>query len=60
MVKSCLVLEHDAIALREGRDAMTSHFLPHHARYPYSPLIERADYDWLGGKRLAFLHHHQY
>ncbi|HET7847595.1 MAG TPA: polysaccharide deacetylase family protein [Pseudolabrys sp.] len=25
----------------------------HHNRYPYSPIIERAPYDWPGGKRLA-------
>ena len=28
--------------------------LPGHGRYDYSPLIERRDYDWPGGKRLAF------
>ncbi len=27
----------------------------HHGRYAYSPIIERADYDWPGGKRLAFI-----
>ncbi len=26
----------------------------HHGRYQYSPIIERADYDWPDGKRLAF------
>ena len=26
---------------------------PTHGRYPYSPIIERSDYDWPGGKRLA-------
>jgi allantoinase len=25
-----------------------------HGRYEYSPIIERPDYDWPGGKRLAF------
>lgn len=33
---------------------MTSYVLPHHDRYPYSPITERVDYDWPGGKRLAF------
>src|SRR6266496_1702483 len=28
--------------------------LPAHNRYPYSPIIERKDYSWPGGKRLAF------
>ena len=28
--------------------------LPHHNRYDYSPLPERKDYSWPGGKRLAF------
>ena len=28
--------------------------LPHHNRYEYSPLAERKDYSWPGGKRLAF------
>jgi peptidoglycan/xylan/chitin deacetylase (PgdA/CDA1 family) len=28
--------------------------LPKHGRYDYSPIIERADYSWPGGKRLAF------
>lgn len=28
--------------------------LPHHNRYDYSPIIERKDYSWPGGKRLAF------
>jgi peptidoglycan/xylan/chitin deacetylase (PgdA/CDA1 family) len=27
--------------------------LKHHARYPYSAITRRADYDWPGGKRLA-------
>jgi allantoinase len=31
---------------------MTS--LPRHNRYDYSPIIERKDYSWPGGKRLAF------
>lgn len=26
----------------------------HHGRYAYSPIIERPDYEWPGGKRLAF------
>ncbi len=26
---------------------------PTHGRYPYSPITERRDYDWPGGKRLA-------
>ena len=29
--------------------------LPHHNRYDYSPITERRDYDWPGGKRLAFV-----
>ncbi|HET9663156.1 MAG TPA: polysaccharide deacetylase, partial [Burkholderiales bacterium] len=28
--------------------------LPRHARYDYSPIDERPDYDWPGGRRLAF------
>ena len=28
--------------------------LPQHSRYDYVPLIERKDYSWPGGKRLAF------
>ena len=28
--------------------------LPTHNRYDYSPITERRDYDWPGGKRLAF------
>jgi len=28
--------------------------LPKHNRYPYSPIDERPDYVWPGGKRLAF------
>jgi hypothetical protein len=28
--------------------------LPGHARYTYSPIVERRDYSWLGGKRIAF------
>ena len=28
--------------------------LPRHARYDYSPITERKDYSWPGGKRLAF------
>jgi hypothetical protein len=28
--------------------------LPRHTRYDYSPLTERRDYSWPGGKRLAF------
>ena len=27
--------------------------LPYHDRYPYSPIKERKDYSWPGGKRLA-------
>ena len=27
--------------------------LPHHGRYPYSPIIDRPDYSWPDGKRLA-------
>ena len=26
----------------------------HHGRYAYSPIIERPDYEWPDGKRLAF------
>jgi allantoinase len=29
--------------------------LPDHGRYDYSPIVERKDYDWPGGKRLAFV-----
>ena len=28
--------------------------LPQHGRYDYSPIVERKDYSWPGGKRLAF------
>ena len=28
--------------------------LPGHSRYAYSPIVERKDYNWPGGKRLAF------
>ena len=28
--------------------------LPYHNRYDYVPLPQRKDYDWPGGKRLAF------
>jgi len=28
--------------------------LPGHSRYAYSPIVERKDYSWPGGKRLAF------
>jgi len=28
--------------------------LPKHNRYDYSPIGERKDYSWPGGKRLAF------
>src|SRR5688572_19218256 len=28
--------------------------LPRHNRYDYSPIVERKDYSWPGGKRLAF------
>ena len=28
--------------------------LPQHSRYDYVPLPERKDYNWPGGKRLAF------
>ena len=28
--------------------------LPGHTRYAYSPIVERKDYNWPGGKRLAF------
>ncbi|MFK7868708.1 MAG: polysaccharide deacetylase family protein [Roseobacter sp.] len=27
--------------------------LPHHARYPYSPITSRPDFDWPDGRRLA-------
>ena len=33
---------------------MPSNTLPHHGRYDYSPITERKDYSWPGGKRLAF------
>ena len=33
---------------------MASKLLPQHNRYDYSPLIERPDYSWPEGKRLAF------
>lgn len=33
---------------------MASTELPRHARYDYSPITERKDYSWPGGKRLAF------
>jgi allantoinase len=33
---------------------MPSHMLPQHLRYNYSPITERQDYSWPGGKRLAF------
>ncbi len=32
---------------------MSSLTLPRHSRYDYSPIIERKDYSWPGGKRLA-------
>ena len=28
--------------------------IPQHRRYPYSPIVERKDYSWPDGKRLAF------
>jgi hypothetical protein len=28
--------------------------LPGHSRYAYSPIVERKDYSWPQGKRLAF------
>ena len=28
--------------------------LPGHSRYAYSPIVERKDYSWPEGKRLAF------
>ena len=28
--------------------------LPAHGRYGYSPIVKRPQYDWPGGKRLAF------
>ena len=28
--------------------------LPGHSRYGYSPIVNRPDYAWPGGKRLAF------
>ena len=33
--------------------------LPQHSRYDFVPLVERKDYSWPGGKRLAFVPHHQ-
>ena len=33
---------------------MTVPILPSHTRYDFSPIHERKDYDWPGGKRLAF------
>jgi len=33
---------------------MPTPLLPHHNRYDYSPITERKDYNWPGGKRLAF------
>ena len=27
---------------------------PHHGRYGYVPIIDRPDFDWPAGKRLAF------
>ena len=39
---------------------MSSLTLPRHSRYDYSPIIERKDYSWPGGKRLAILHHYQH
>ena len=33
---------------------MSSLTLPRHARYDYSPITQRKDYSWPGGKRLAF------
>jgi hypothetical protein len=45
--------QHPGIA-HAGRTAVTSSLVPRHSRYDYSPLIERKDYSWPGGKRLAF------
>lgn len=28
--------------------------IPQHKRYPFSPVVDRKDYSWPGGKRLAF------
>ena len=33
---------------------MTGLKLPRHDRYDYSPITERKDYSWPGGRRLAF------
>jgi hypothetical protein len=33
---------------------MVSNLLPQHGRYEYLPITERKDYNWPGGKRLAF------
>jgi hypothetical protein len=33
---------------------VAKNFLPRHSRYDYSPITERKDYSWPGGKRLAF------
>ena len=33
---------------------MSKPLLPQHGRYDFSPLTERKDYSWPGGKRLAF------
>ena len=33
---------------------MTRVLLPQHSRYEYSPLVERKDYSWPDGRRLAF------
>jgi len=33
---------------------MTTRLVPRHNRYDYSPITERKDYSWPGGKRLAF------
>jgi peptidoglycan/xylan/chitin deacetylase (PgdA/CDA1 family) len=42
-----------AAAIKEDRkDPMLK--LPGHNRYTYSPIIKRPDYNWPGGKRLAF------
>lgn len=35
-------------------EAMKKGLVPTHARYDYVPLNERKDYNWPGGKRLAF------
>jgi len=29
--------------------------LQHHNRYDYSPITQRADFSWPGGRRLAFV-----